>query len=235
MQILNVLEQLQKMDLNFKNDKIISNAKQCYKHMRLEMIFAIIFSILLIIYVIILDSFSFVPSYPSFETIINDSIMYYLTYFCTTNMLLQFCCFLGVIRQRFKWLNQYIGRITEKKFATNHISISKTLNKIQKYHRLLNEMCGTVQNIYSFQLLMMISQNLLTFLSTAFIWIHILIKKEYPYQVIRQEVYLSYSIGMMLFQSLQTIVLVICCSKTAREVSLSITKAIRVVFRIGIG
>lgn len=79
-------------------------------------------------------------------------------------------------------------------------------------------MCETVQTIYSLQLLLTICEILLNYLCTVFFWIHIVIRKDFSYKVIRSESYFPYSIGLMLLNSFQLGILIMSCSKTAKEV-----------------
>lgn len=109
-QILSLLEQLQQLDQDFAKLNIISDAKQSYRQMRLEVIVAIILSSMLACFVILTDLYSFL-SFDFPEGIISDTMIYRITLFCTNLMVLQFCTFLGVIRQRFNWLNRHIKTI----------------------------------------------------------------------------------------------------------------------------
>lgn len=75
--------------------------------MKLEATIAVVLSTSLVSYVTIADLLAFDPLYPT-PAAISDTVIYRVTLFCTTYMILQFCTFLGVLRQRYKWLNSHI-------------------------------------------------------------------------------------------------------------------------------
>lgn len=184
--------------------------------MRLEVIFALTMSVIIINYVVITDIITF-DRFPPTLTTITDTVIQRATLFCTAYMLLQFCTFLGVLRQRFKWLNRYIKSIAQNCDKRNKISMEKALNTIQNYHKLLTGMCESLQSIYSRQLLATICGILLNYLSIAFFWIHVLITNHYSHKIMRTETFFPYSFGLLLLQILELAALVICCSKTVQE------------------
>lgn len=112
-QILNLLKDLQNLDEDFKSFNIISDAKENYRRMRLEVLIAVILSVLLTGYVVATDSYTFL-SVAYVKEVISDTMIYRVTLFCTSFVVVQFCVFLGVVRQRYIWLNRHIERVAKK-------------------------------------------------------------------------------------------------------------------------
>lgn len=122
------MEKLETLDRELKNVRIVSNTNRFYSAMRLRVIIAVVLSTMLIVCVIVADVITFDPLYPTYAAI-GDTVIYRVTLTCTTYMLLQFCAFLEVIRQMYKWLNRYIKTTAEtckkqNSFHTQNLPIS---------------------------------------------------------------------------------------------------------------
>lgn len=109
-QILNLLDQLHSVDQELQSSNFVVDVTKTYKETKLKVIIAITLASLLLVFVIIFNAETYNPSYMNVN-VFGDYVTYCMPLICTSYMLLQFCTFLVILKQRYTWLNNKITNI----------------------------------------------------------------------------------------------------------------------------
>lgn len=105
------MEDLHTLDQELTVLNYIKNITKTYKTMKLRVIFAATITTIIVMIVMILEEITYFSSKAAIVLEIGVFVTYCLPLMCTTAMLLQFCTFLAIIKQRYSWLNQKIENI----------------------------------------------------------------------------------------------------------------------------
>lgn len=102
---------MQKLDEEFKALHYVWNIKEDNRSVKLEIIIANVVVSSLIAYFITTDVLVFYPPFELSEEFIGDTVLNRLPAVYSSYTLLQFCSFLAILKQRFKWLNRNLKKI----------------------------------------------------------------------------------------------------------------------------
>lgn len=218
----------------------MQNLTQSYKRLKVKILAATLFTTLFIIYVIVFDGLTY--SKPHVDAIVvGDFLTYWSPTFCTSYLVLQFCAFVTLLKERFEWLNNQLKKLAF--LTTKHASIRRNkpanfqstphfnvsdetftaniaekLKTIQIKHKLLCTMCASLNTIYSLQFLTTVGEIFFTYLSIIFFWLHRELLTEWATKIMKTRTYFFYTGGLLALHATQVVVLILFSSKTAREV-----------------
>lgn len=211
--------------------------------MSLQTIIAVILATLIVSSVIILEEITF-----SFSEVLQvkfgDNVVYCLPVVFISCMVIQFCTFLAIIKQRYTWLNKQIEdiallcknqilhvrknrlqfcneqysvryRFSNENFIENIVSAIKV---IKQKHKRLDSISLSLNAVYSVQILTSVIDILFTFLATIFFWAHKQLQEDWGNDIKCQETYMYFAVGLLLIHAAQLTFLAVFCSKTVKEV-----------------
>lgn len=214
----------------------MQNLTESYKRLKLKILAATVFTTLFIIYVIVFDGLTYGKPYVN-AIVVGDFLTYWTPTFCTSYLVLQFCTFVTLLKERFEWLNNQLKKLAF--ITTKHASIKRNkpayfvptphdetfnanvaekLKTIQIKHKLLCTMCVSLNTIYSLQFLTTVGEIFFTYLSIIFFWLHKELLSEWATKIMKTHTYFFYTGGLLALHATQVVALILFSSKTAREV-----------------
>lgn len=112
------------MDHDFQTLNLVSNIEGKYERLRIKAIASSTIASLAVTYVIIFDGLTYGKPYLN-VIIVGDFIAYWMPILCTSFMVLQFCTFVALLKERFTWLNLQLKKIAF--LSAKHASIKRNL------------------------------------------------------------------------------------------------------------
>lgn len=104
------MKQLRSIDEDFKKLNFVENIEAKYKFMRLKVVVATVLTTLFVTYVIVFDGLTYGKPYVD-PIVVGDFLSYWMPTICTSYLILQFCTFVALLKQRFGWLNKQLKKV----------------------------------------------------------------------------------------------------------------------------
>lgn len=108
--ILKLITELEAIDQELLKLNFIQNLEGKYKRIRIKTITATVLTTLFIIYVNLFDGLTYGKPYVN-AIVVGDFLTYWMPTFCTSYMVLQFCSFVALLKERFEWLNSQLKKL----------------------------------------------------------------------------------------------------------------------------
>lgn len=115
---------IEKLDNDFQKLNFVQDLEEKYKHMRSKVMAATVFTTLFICYVLIFDGLTYGKPDVN-EIVVGDFLTYWTPIFCTSYLVLQFCSFAALLKERFKWLNNHLEKLAY--LSSKHVTIKRKL------------------------------------------------------------------------------------------------------------
>lgn len=112
------------VDHDFEKLNFVENIEQTHKRLKLKVVAATLFTTLFIIYVIIFDGLTYAKPYVN-AIVVGDFLTYWTPTFCTSYLVLQFCTFTTLLKERFEWLNNQLKKLAY--LSSKHASIKRNM------------------------------------------------------------------------------------------------------------